>query len=88
MLEQEDIVVQKFNGAQLMKQMRMPMIAIYKKPKDYPTKYVARVWNLNQPTRLVALGDTYAEIRAVIPEGMCCIGRTEKDDPVIVEVWI
>lgn len=66
----------------------LPMICLYDHPTDYPDKYVARVWDGNNPTRLIALADTPEEIRATIPSNMTRLPRTEKDDPCIMEVWI
>lgn len=86
--KQEDRAVYRFNYARLAKQSKMPLIAVYEHPADYPDKYVARAWDVNKPTHLVALADTLEEIRETIPKEMRCIGRQPNDDPCIVEVWI
>ena len=87
--EREDrIVGGAFDYIRLTKTARMPMICIYDHPTDYPSSYVARVWDANYPTHLVALADTLEEIRAKIPPNMTKLPPMKEDDPVIVEVWI
>ena len=87
--EREDRVIQDaFDSEKLRKQTRLPLICIYDHPTDYPGHFVARVWDLNTPTRLVALSPTLEGIREHIPSGMARIPRSEHDDPHIVEVWI
>lgn len=67
---------------------RMPIIVIYKDTKDYPGQYMARLWDLMSPTKVVVVKDTLEEIRKEIPAGFINIGRMSIDDPVIVECWI
>lgn len=66
----------------------MPMITIYNRPTDYPDKYVARLWDCNVPTHLVATADTLEEIRTTIPPNMTQLPHMAGDDPCIVEVWL
>ena len=66
----------------------MPIITIFKSPADYPGKYVARVFDVDKPTTLAAVADTYEELQQAIPAGMVRLERNEKDDPVILETWI
>lgn len=66
----------------------IPIIVVYKKPSDYPDKYVARLWNLDKPTEVVIIKDTLAEVRSVIPAGFFRLAPSVGDDPVIVETWI
>lgn len=84
----EDRVVKRFDLERLCKQTKLPMITVYKHPEDYPEQYVARVWDANRPTHLIALADTLDELRETIPQGMYNLGRQPQDDPCIVEVWI
>ena len=42
----------------------------------------------SQPTKVIVLGDTLAEIRAALPPGLAMIPRWPDDDPVIEETWI
>lgn len=73
---------------ELRKRTQVPIIAIYKHPKDYPDKYVARVFDIDQPTFLAVTADTLEEIRGCIPEGMRRVPRSELDAKEIVESWI
>ena len=78
----------QFILAELRKWTRMPIIAIYKHPKDYPDKYVARVFDIDRPTFLAVTADTLEEIRGCVPEGMHRVPRSQNDDPTVVESWI
>lgn len=83
-----DIIIKdRFNYAKLKNDFGLPLIVIYYQPKDYPDYYVARVWDLNHPTRLIGLGKDYAEIKSMIPEGLIWMPRNRNDDPCIVETW-
>lgn len=71
---------------------KLPMFVIYDHPSDFPDHYVARLW-LTLPEekatyftiRCTDLERIRDELRAA---GMVCMGRTEGDDPQIIEVWI
>lgn len=78
----------KFILAELRKRTRMPIIAIFKHPKDYPDKYVARVFDIDRPTFLAVTADTLEEIRECVPEGMQRVPRSKLDAKEIVESWI
>jgi len=67
---------------------RLPLICVYNNPSDYPGKYVARVWDVDRPTNLVAIADSLEEIREAKPPEMMIMDRMQNDDPVIVETWI
>ncbi len=84
-----DRIVNRFDYARLVKQSTMPIITVFKSPTDYPGKYVARVYDLEKPTNLVAVADTYEELLEAIPtRQMVRLERDPKDDPVIVETWV
>lgn len=68
--------------------MKAPIITIFKHPKDYPDKFVARLFDLEKPTNVFMLGNTYQELRVKIPTHMHRFPRDERDDPVIVESWL
>lgn len=61
---------------------------IYYSPSDYPHMYVARRWELDQPTKDVKTAHTLPEIRKMIPQGMHRLPASPFDDPCIVETWI
>jgi hypothetical protein len=66
---------------------------VYDKPKDFPEKYVARLFVTSasgaHPTDQIFVADTITEIREeMIRRGLSCLARSDNDDPVIVEVWL
>lgn len=66
----------------------LPVIAVYDNPKDFPGKFVARVWDMFEPSALCVVKDTLEEIHAAIPQGFHYMAPDVYDDPVIVEVYI
>jgi len=67
---------------------------IYWNPSDYPKKFVVRRWTLCAETGYM-IADEDCKVftrltgaRKAIPPGFVRIGRDEKDDKTIVEVWI
>ena len=84
-----DRIVTRFDYARLLKQTTIPIITVYDHPKDYPDKFVARVWDVDRPTNLAAIADTYEELLEAIPvHQMTRMEPNPKDDPVIRETWI
>lgn len=70
---------------------RFPMISIYKNPKDYPDKFVARVFDI-QPgkvyaTRYIRISEDIDELRRSMPSEFSFLDRTPMDDPELVEIW-
>jgi hypothetical protein len=84
----KDHEVNKFDIGKAMKQTRIPLICIYDHPKDYPDKFIARLWDCDIPTNIMATADTLEELRAKIPSTMVRMNRDAQDDPCVVEVWI
>lgn len=80
--------VQCFDYMQLLKSCKLPVIVIYCRPSDYPEHFVARVWDLNQPTPLIMLSKSLEGLRRKLPVQMIPVHRHKSDDPVIVETWI
>jgi endonuclease V-like protein UPF0215 family len=87
-MESEDKVVKTFDIHRIAKSTRFPLICIYKNPADYPGKYVARLWDVDKPTNLVAIAESLEEIRETKPPEMVIMQRQPNDDPVIIETWI
>ena len=86
---EDRVISDAFDYSKISRAVRtMPMITIYDHPTDYPDSFVARVWDCNTPTHLIALADTLEAIRATIPPNMTCLPHMEGDDPCIVEVWL
>ena len=65
------------------------MWTIYRSPADYPTvPYVVRSWAVGPGVGELGFGDTLAEVRGYLPEGLVQIPRSPEDEPQIVETWI
>ena len=52
-MERNDITVERFNLAQIRRTVKAPIICVYKSPADYPGQFVARLWDLDKPTRYI-----------------------------------
>lgn len=87
-MENEDKVVKSFDLNKITKSTKFPLICIYNSPRDYPGKYVARLWDVDKPTNTVAVAESLQEIRKAKPADMVIMQRQPQDDPVIVETWI
>lgn len=66
----------------------LPLLVVYNDPKDYPGKYVMRLWNVDESTDHVIVKDSLDEIHNSIPSRFFNLGRNQHDDGSIVEVWI
>jgi len=85
-VEDKDKIVKSFDIS--IKITRLPLICVYSNLSDYPGKYVARLWDINQPTNMVAIAESLEKIREAKPAEMIIMQRQPQDDPVIVETWI
>ena len=61
---------------------------VYKHPRDYPDKFVARKFIMDKPTSEILICESLEEVRMLLPPGLTRIERDEDDKPVIVEVWM
>ena len=70
--------------------LRMPIVTMYRSPKDYPGKCVARIWDGDRPTETVVIKDTVGEIDEDMHRhtSMFWIPPTADDDPAIMGAWI
>jgi hypothetical protein len=71
----------------------VPIITVYKNTtKDYPGKYVARLFNIKPGevlyTRYIMLSDSLQKIRSEIPPSMTMMLPHSNDDPVVLETWL
>ncbi len=66
----------------------MKAIAVYNRPEDFPSGYIARLFNGIEPTCKSITGETLEEIRARIPDGYTRIPRDSQDVLSLVETWI
>lgn len=87
-MERNDIIVERFSLDQIRRITSFPLICIYNSPADYPGCFAARLWDINKPTRYIAVAETLSGIRDVIPNEMIPFRRDQRDDPCIVETWI
>lgn len=58
---------------------------------DHPSDFVVRLWKVAawaEATDVMSLHDTLEEARSAIHDGLVCVRRNPKDDPVIVETWV
>ncbi len=83
----EDEILESFYDIEIHKLFDLPTITVYKLPV-YQGKFVARLWNLDKPTKYIILKDNIENIRNAIPDGFINMGKFPFDDPVIVETWI
>lgn len=85
-MEKKDFIVDMFDLERV--SVVFPIICIYNSPDDYPGKFVARLWNIDKPTRIIAVADTVEAIRDKKPDGMVTIPRHPDESSVIVETWV
>lgn len=85
-----DIQVKKFDRHinEIIKGGKLPLITIYDNASDYPNKFVARLFIMDKPTRIVAIADTLEAIRSTIPEGLYRMDKDKYDLPSIVETYL
>lgn len=71
-------------------ELKVPFIAVYHHPEDFPEKCVARIYELDKSTDTLMIKDTLEEIETDIREntGMTFIPRGAEDAPSLVGVWI
>ena len=66
----------------------MELWVVYEHPSDYPNKFVARKFVLDQPTAEIVIGGTIEEARLGIPKGLTRFLPDKEDDECIVEIWL
>lgn len=70
--------------------LRLPLIAVYEYPEDYPKSYVARIYDIDVPTNTVMVKDSLEEIQLDIMDncGKVFYRRGTDDVPSLIGVWI
>lgn len=70
--------------------LKVPFVAVYGHPDDFPDKYVARIYELDRATDTIMVKETLEEITADIKEhtAMTFIPRGTADVPSLVGVWM
>lgn len=65
---------------------------IYNKPKDFPTKFVVRLWIIGPGTAqagpLICTANTLEEARESLPDGVERVQVGDPDEKSIAEVWM
>ena len=85
---QNDIVGQTFDDFDL-SDIRLPMVTVYIRPRDYPDKIVARIGDGTKgPTTAVLLFESVEACEAAIPPGFVKLARHPMDDANIHAVYI
>lgn len=89
-----DLILEDFSSVDL-SDIKLPIVVVYFDPKDYPDKYVARIWDasiINARTNIVLVEDDLDTIRREIlasrPYNVTRFDRAESDDPKIVECYL
>lgn len=83
----EYLIVESFNDVDC-SDLTIPMVVVYCCPIDFPGKYVARLFDMDNPTNCVIVSDNYQEIVKGIPSHMYKIKRDPNDEPQILETWL
>jgi transglutaminase-like putative cysteine protease len=84
-----DIIVERFDWPVIRPHSIIPMVVVYRNPKDYPGKFVARLFDADRATRFIFLADSYVELVDKLPvQQLVRMARHPTDDPAIVEVWM
>jgi hypothetical protein len=79
--------------AEAAKRGRVSIWTIHERPKDYPTGFVAKMFELSsagpQPTRYAIRSEELEPIREKLSRaGLVCLPRDDGDEPQIIESWI
>ena len=87
------VICDTFCGVNWFEKVKVfPIFTVYFSPKDFPGKYVVRLFDADKPLRLITVSDTLEQARATIPQGpplgFAHMTRSPEDDPVIVETWL
>jgi hypothetical protein len=72
----------------------LAMWTVYKHPRDYPDKFVARRFDVDgdgpKPSASIIIAPDLDQLRDILERDLhlVCLSRNEGDDPVIVETWL
>jgi hypothetical protein len=83
-----DVILDYFN-TETLNQCRVALITVYDKTtSDYPNKYIARLFDVNKPTKFILVKDSLEDLKSLIPDYMHGMNRRSNDDPVILEIYL
>lgn len=83
------VIVDNFHGVNWWEKTKVfPAFTVFYNPRDFPGKYVVRLFDGKAPTRLMTVKDTLEAAHSSIPPMFYRVDRSPEDDPVIVETWL
>lgn len=83
------VIVDSFHGVDWWKKCKkFPVFTVYYNPTDFPGKYVVRLFDGPQPTRLLVVTDTLKAVREAIPPMFYRVPREPGDEPKMLETWL
>lgn len=83
------VILENFHGVNWWEKCKtFPLFTVYYDTLDYPGKYCARLFDGQQPTRLLVVADTLEAVRKAIPPQFWRVPREATDDPKILETWL
>jgi len=75
-----------------METQKLTIWTIYYSPSDFPGEWVARMFELDQPTKSILRASGLDDLRELIQKNSAHvrdkIPRFDNDDPYIIESWI
>lgn len=73
-----------------MSDLKMPIVAAYKSPRDYPGKFVGRVFDMDKPTNTIIISDDIRMIHGdiIMHTHMRWFPRSPHDDMCVLGVWM
>ncbi|WP_201714147.1 hypothetical protein [Rossellomorea arthrocnemi] len=86
-MENPDRLISSFDEVSF-SDYKMPIICIYSSPRDYQGMFVARLFDLNQPTHTILMRPSLETIRNEIPGRFSLVPKAKGEDSTIVETWI
>lgn len=73
---------------EMLKNCKLPIIVTYYNTKDFPNLYVARLFDLNNPTPYVVVESTLEALVELIPKPLQFMPRDPKDDSTILGSYL
>lgn len=73
-----------------LRSLRMPMVAVYNSPEDFPGYCVARVYDMNQPTDTVMVKKSLREVEEDLRKhtDFSFLPRGKEDVASLAGVWM
>ena len=67
----------------------MTLWTVYDHPRDFPNSFIARAFDLDQPTNQMIVAADLEKLRGILESwGLTRLARHPEDDPCIVETWL